>query len=404
MKVKGIRFQRVRGLWHYDGPLGEDRSANPLDAYPATRPGKRAWPIPNVEEGSPYAVAALFLHVETDAGISGTYGPLREEEAAIIAGQIARLVVGEDPHAVERIWDKAYHANVTGRKGPYMQALSKVDLALWDLKGKALGAPVYELLGGPTRERVRAYASMLGYSAEPQMAAKRSQEMVAAGYGAVKWFFRHGHVAGLQGMRANLALVEAVRQAVGPDVEIMFDAWKSWNVPYTLRLAEMAAPYRPRWLEEPVMPDRRGEYAQIRSALSGGALSGTGMAVAGGEHEYTRWGMAELLDRQAVDILQPDPTWAGGLTEAVKICALASAHGIPVIPHHGGLASLHLIASQAPATCPLQEWILQAGCRDNVFLRQKIEPVNGYFPLPTGPGLGMELDHEAIRSREDVEF
>ncbi len=127
-------------------------------------------------------------------------------------------------------------------------------------------------------------------------------------------------------------------------------------------------------------------------------------AIAGGEHEYTRWGIKALLDQRAVDILQPDPTWAGGITEMTKICALASSYGVPVIPHHGGLASLHLIAAQTPAVCPMQEWLFQAGRRDNVFLQHKIEPTNGAFDLPPGPGLSMALDEDAIVTREAIQF
>ena len=145
------------------------------------------------------------------------------------------------------------------------------------------------------------------------------------------------------------------------------------------------------------MPDMVAHYAELRRTIST-------VAIAGGEHEYTRWGVKALLDAQAVDILQPDPTWVGGLTEAVKICALASAYGVPAIPHHGGLASLHLIASQTLTTCPIQEWLFQAGRRDNVFLRHKIEPVDGYFELPPGPGLSIELDRDSIESIEDITF
>lgn len=145
------------------------------------------------------------------------------------------------------------------------------------------------------------------------------------------------------------------------------------------------------------MPDLIPQYAELRRTIDT-------VAIAGGEHEYTRWGIKALLDAGAVDILQPDPTWAGGLTELMKICALASAYNIPLIPHHGGLAASHLIAAQTLTTCPIQEWLLQAGRRDNVFLKHKREPVEGYFDLPPGPGLGLELDEAAIEGREVLRF
>jgi L-alanine-DL-glutamate epimerase-like enolase superfamily enzyme len=397
MRITNLRFLRVKGTWGYEGPMGEERLVRPVDIYPdlsAVDPG-RSMGIPG--GGPPYPVGAIFLFVDTDGDASGMYGPISEQDARVIAKTLAPVVVGEHPHAVQRIWDRMYRTAIHGRKGETMMAISKVDLALWDLKGKLLDAPVYELMGGPTRPRVRAYASMLGYSIEPTLAAQRAGEAAAQGYTATKWFFRHGPREGQPGMRANLDLIRTVREAVGPDVEIMFDAWSSWDVPYTRRMAELASDYRPWWFEEPVMADMIHQYAELRRSVST-------VAIAGGEHEYTRWGVRDLLEAGAVDILQPDPTWAGGLTEMSRICALASAYGIPVIPHHGGLASLHLIASQPLATCPIQEWLLQHGRRGNVFLKHKIEPVDGAFALPPGPGLSMELDEAAVESAEEVTF
>lgn len=399
--ITGFRFERLRGTWHYDGPIGEAGMVHPADIYPdlAARSRSRAgaMPIGVSEDGPPYPLQAIFLFIDTSAGVSGCYGPIGYEEARTIDRRLKRVVIGEPAHAVERIWDRLYRTNVTGRKGETMTAISKVDLALWDLKGRLLDAPVYELLGGPTRDRVRAYASMLGHAVAPERAAARVREVVAAGYTATKWFMPYGPADGPEGLRRNLALIHAVREAAGPDVELMFDAWNSWDVPYTRRMAAEAAADRPWWFEEPVMPDMISQYAELRRTVDT-------VAIAGGEHEYTRWGIKALLDAEAVDVLQPDPTWAGGLTEMVKICALASAHGIPVIPHHGGRASLHLIASQTITTCPIQEWLLQHGRRDNLFLKHKIEPEDGAFALPPGPGLTMDLDEDAITSREEVTF
>jgi L-rhamnonate dehydratase len=395
MAISGVRFVRVTGTWEYTGPLGEERLVRPTDIYLELRDADSASIFP--PGGPPYEMDAVFLFVDTDEGASGCFGPIGISEARIIAHAFTPLLIGENPHAVERIWDKMYRHAIHGRKGETMMALSKVDLALWDLKGKLLGVPVYQLLGGPSRDRIRAYASMLGHSIAPALAAERAKEVVAEGYTATKWFFRHDPTDGPEGVRKNLELIRTIREAVGPDVEIMFDAWSSWDVPYTQRMAELAAEYRPWWFEEPVLADMIPLYAELRRTV-------TSVAIAGGEHEYTRWGIKALLDAGAVDILQPDPTWAGGLTEMTKICALASAYGIPVIPHHGAWASTHLIASQTITVCPIQEWLLQHGRRGNVFLKYKLEPVNGYIELPTAPGLCMELDEDAIESQEEIEF
>jgi L-alanine-DL-glutamate epimerase-like enolase superfamily enzyme len=399
VKITGLRYVALKGTLDYDGPLREERLVRPVDIYPEFRAKGPAWP-PTGQAEPPYRVEQVFLFVDTDEGVSGIWGPIyRGLEHQI--EMLKPVLVGENPHAVERIWDKMYRTSIHGRKGETMIAISAVDLALWDLKGKLLGVPVYQLLGGPSRDKIRAYASMLGYSIAPDLAAQRASEVAAQGYTATKWFFRHDPTEGEEGKRTNLELIRAVREAVGPDVEIMFDAWSSWNVPYTIQMAELAAPYRVWWFEEPVLADMIPQYAEIRRAVKG--IPGA-PGISGGEHEYTRWGIKALLDAGAVDVLQPDPTWAGGLTEMRKICALASANGIPVIPHHGGMASMNLIASQTITTCPIQEWLIQAGIVGQAFYVHKIEPVNGHIELPTAPGIGIELDESVIESREELTF
>jgi L-alanine-DL-glutamate epimerase-like enolase superfamily enzyme len=395
MQITGVRYVLVRGTLDYEGPLGEERLVRPIDVYPEFRARPATWPVRGLGTSS-YPLEQVFLFIDTDEGVSGVWGSISVGLARLIEG-LKPVLIGENPHAVERIWDKMYRHAIHGRKGETMMAISAVDLALWDLKGKLLGAPVYELLGGPTRPKVRAYASMLGYSIEPEAAAQMARRVVDDGYTATKWFFRHDPTEGEEGKRKNLELIRTIREAVGQDVEIMFDAWSSWNVPYTIQMAELAARYRPWWFEEPVLADMIPQYAEIRRSVRG-------VAISGGEHEYTRWGIKALIDAQAVDVLQPDPTWAGGLTEMKKICALASANGIPVIPHHGGYASLHLIASETVTTCPIQEWLLQAGIVGQHFYTQKIAPAAGHIALPATPGIGIELDETVIENQEELLF
>ncbi len=390
MKITDLRFERVKGRWHYEEPLGEERLVRPVDIYPEFR-NQGASPMAQ-GDGPDYEVEAIYLHIDTDAGVSGMFGPIQGNLVPLI-NNLKSIVVGEHPHAVARIWDKMYRHSIHGRKGETMMAISAIDITLWDLKGRLLDAPVYQLLGGPTRERNRCYASMLGYSIEPEKLAKRAREVVDAGYTAMKWFFRHGPADGAEGERRNLELARTLRETVGPDVELMLDAWNSWDVPYTIRMAERLSEYRPYWIEEPVMPDQIPQYAEIRRAVSSTLISG-------GEHEYTIWGIKALLDAGAVDVLQPDPTWAGGLTELVRICALASAYAIPVVPHFGWIVSAHLIASQPLTTCPIQEWLIQYGARSQALHKDKLMPVDGYLTVPDRPGLGIELDEDVIDSRE----
>ncbi len=395
MKITRVRVKHFGAKWDYHEPHSEGTLVRPSYIYPELRSKAHYAPLGESPEGPPYDVHMRFLEIETDEGVTGRFGPLTADDVYHIDREFARILIGENPHAVERIWDKMYRVAIHGRKGTAMMALSKVDLALWDLKGKLLNAPVYVLLGGPSREKIRAYASMLGYMVTPEKVAERTKAVVGQGYTAVKWFLQYAPVDGEAGIRKNVEIIRAAREAAGPDVDLMFDAWSSWDVPYTLRMIDLSAEYRPYWFEEAVLADKIPQYAELRQAARG-------VRISGGEHEYTRWGIKALLDARAVDILQADVTWAGGLTEMGKICALASANDIPVIPHHGHWPSTHLIGSQALMTCPMQEWLILHGTLSNVFLKHKLQPVDGYITLPTTPGLNMELAETGLEPLEDL--
>jgi L-alanine-DL-glutamate epimerase-like enolase superfamily enzyme len=220
---------------------------------------------------------------------------------------------------------------------------------------------------------------------------------VRQGYRATKWFFRHGPQHGREGMVRNAQLVSALRGAVGADVDVMLDCWMSWDVPYTVAMAERLEDYEPRWLEEPVLPDKIESYATIRRQVN--------IPISGGEHEYTRWGLKQYMDAEAVDVLQPDIYWAGGITEVLKICALASTYDLPVIPHgHSTPASAHLIASQPAATCPMLEYLIKWNEIHQFFLKHPLKPTAGVVRLPETPGLGMDLDDARIETQRIVSW
>ncbi len=389
MKIADVRVLRLEGVMAHDGPFWEERLIRPIDIYPEHRHAGRDGMISLSERE--VRITAFFLEIEADSGVIGIGGPFPEEQGYFIQRSFRPLLLDQDPLAVERIWDQLYRHAVHGRKGVEMMALSAVDCALWDLKGNHFHAPVCSLLGGPVRTEVPAYASALGYSLEPDRVQERARQMVAAGYGATKWFFRDGPTDGKAGMARNERLVRTLREAVGPEVDIMLDCWMSWDVPYTIKMARRLADYDPRWLEEPVLPDKIDQYVAIRRAVD--------IPVSGGEHEYTRWGLKQLMDVGACDVLQPDIYWAGGISEMMKICALASAYDLPVIPHgHSTPASIHLIAAWPVVTCPLLEYLIKWNEVHQFFLLHPVKPVNGHVTVPTGPGLGMALDKSKCES------
>ena len=395
MKITAVRVFELTGTMEHPGEFWEERLIRPLDIYPEHKVEGPTW-LEKVSQGR-YRIQAHFVEIETDAGVSGVGGPMPADQAYIIAKQLAPLLLGHDPLAIERIWDRLYRSMVHGRKGATMMAISVVDCALWDLKGKWANVPVYVLLGGPTRETIPAYASALGYSLDPELVRERASEMVAQGYRATKWFFRDGPTDGAAGVARNIRLARTLRETVGPEVDIMLDCWMSWDVSYTIQLARRLEEYHPRWLEEPVLPDKIEQYAEIRRNVT--------IPISGGEHEYTRWGLKALLDAGACDVLQPDIYWAGGISEMMKICALASAYDVPIIPHgHSVPATAQLIAAWPVTTCPLLEYLIKWNEIHQFFLKRPLKPVNGQVTLPTQPGIGMELDEAKIEGRREAAF
>lgn len=396
MKITALKLLRLRGTMAFGGRFWEERLVRPVDLYPE-HAAQGEQPVAQAGEGQ-YRMESIFLRVETDQdGLVGIGGPVSHAVAYIIARALAPHLIGHDPLAVERIWDRLYRQMIHGRKGDSMLALSAVDCALWDLRGKWAGAPVYRLLGGPVRESLPAYASMLGFAVDAESAGRRAREYKALGYRAQKWFFRHGAWAGREGIEKNVALVRSVREAVGDDYEVMLDAWSSWDVPYAVTMAARIAEFRPRWLEEPVLADRIASYAEIKRRMP--------FPVSGGEHEYTRWGIKELLDARACDVLQPDIYWAGGITEMQKIAALCSCYDVELVPHgHSTPATAHFLMAQPANLCPLIEYLIKWNEVHQFFLKHPLKPVDGVVTVRDEPGIGMELDEAKIEQQDELTF
>ena len=338
-------------------------------------------------------VLYVVVQVSTDEGLQGIggIGLGSEAVARLVENQIQPLVLGESPFNVELLWEKMFRATVNiGRKGLVLEAISGIDIALWDIMGKATGQPVYNLLGGRTRERIRAYASRLYPVEDLEMLAEAARQYAAAGFTAMKMRFGYGPADGRAGMRQNEALVRTVREAIGPDIELMADAYMGWTTTYAIEMIRRLVDYDLAWVEEPLLPDDLDGYARIRAAVQ--------TPIATGEHEFTRWGFKELIQKGAADILQPDVNRVGGITEAHKIWALASAHNLPVVPHSGNFHNLPLI--MAHLNSPLAEYF-PGDIRDgDTFFSELFlgEPVaeGGYLTLSDKPGLGVVLNPAII--------
>ncbi len=389
VKIAGVSLFRVKATLPESEVVRMESHSVPADLYPDLRESHRA-------HGPVRDLSAIYVEVLTDqAGLSGLYGPIQPAQAQVIGSSLRPFLLGRDALAGELLLDQMMRLDRHGRSGLFMTGVSPIDCALWDLRGKAVGQPVYRLLGGPTRPAVPAYASMLGHSVEPGAAARVAAEFKSAGYQAQKWFFKYGPSDGERGRALNLAMASAVREAVGTGYSLMFDAFMAWDVSYAASMARALEPLDPFWLEEPVPPERVGSFRRLKRA--------TRVPLATGEHVYTRWQVRELLARDAVDYVQTDPDWTGGITELTKICALCSAFEVPVVAHgHSLLPALHVAASQSPAVVPMVEYLILAQRAKQWFHTARHAPVSGSLALPEGPGLGIELDPARIGSREEI--
>jgi len=391
MKISDLIFYRVHG--HYNGPVFPpgNRQAKQLDIYAEFNTDTESGPT----VGAP--ISALYAEIQTDEGVSGIYGPIQEWQAFHVGHTLRPHILGRDPLATELLHDQMIRMDRHGRSGMFMTAVSVVNNALWDLKGKVYKQPIYRLLGGPTRAAVPAYVSMLGYSTKPEDVTTLATEYKTQGYTAQKWFFRYGPGDGAAGMDKNLAMAQAARDAVGPHYQLMFDAFMGWDLSYATMMVRELEPLRPAWVEEPFPPERVSEFRRLRQAAA--------VPIATGEHIYTRWQTKELLVNDAVDLLQNDPDWTGGITEQVKLCALASSFEVPLIAHgHSLLPALHVAGAQSPAAVPRVEYLVRAQETKQYFQRVIYRPENGNVTLPTLPGLGIVLDEGKIESREVVRY
>lgn len=284
------------------------RMGRPLDRYPdlAAYGFPRMWPR-----------AACIVEADDGTwgfGVTLHGGPV----ARIINDFFAPLLEGQDCMAIEKHWDAMVRASAAfGTTGLTSYAISAVDVALWDLKGKLLGRPVYELLGGPQKETIPSYATGFDTAWYREL-----------GFKATKIFTPWGPQDGLDGLQRNEELVAETREIVGDDGELMLDCWLSMDVEYTVRLAERVRPYRLKWIEDYVRSDDYAGYAAVRERVPW-------LTLASGEHWYLPTAFADAANRRLVDIFQPDILWAGGITSAVRICHIAEAAGLSVITHAG---------------------------------------------------------------------
>jgi L-alanine-DL-glutamate epimerase-like enolase superfamily enzyme len=355
--------------------------------------------LPQVKEQCDSGQDALIVKVHTDAGITGigevdsapmaAKGTIEGPFSHTTACGLGELVVGEDPFQTEYLWHKMYRGNIYGgRRGVGLHAMSGIDMALWDIKGKALGLPVWKLLGGGFHKKIRPYASSL-FGATPRETGERARRFRDRGFTAVKF----GWDPMGRDEQTDIALVREARQGLGDGADLMIDAGLVWDAKTAIQRARAFSEYKIYWLEEPLLPDDYEGYRKLSEA--------TEVRIAAGEEESSRRSFLQLMDQGKIDIVQVDLTRVGGFTEAMKVASLAVDRGLPVVNHGfttyiNVAAALHFLNS-IPNSFILEFVVEEETTLRDFITRQKIEARDGYLEIPCEPGLGVELNEEAIQ-------
>jgi galactonate dehydratase len=345
----------------------------------------------------------LFVKLTTDSGLVGWGdGTLEWKESTVrdlILDLGRRYVIGHNPFDIESLWFQLYQ--VEHNTGPIMYAaMAGIETAMWDLVGKAVGQPVYNLVGGKVRSKIKVYANgWYAYSGDHAKLAARAQEVVGRGYGALKFdpFGPGGRELPLGELRESCKVVETVRKAVGDDVELFLEFHGRFSPIMALEAIHAMVPYRPSWCEEPIPAHNHESMAQVVAASP--------LRVATGEHTYSRFGFLDLLARKAVHLIQPDIVYGGGFMETKKVAALAETYYVSVAPHNcrgplGTVIAMHLCAN-----IPNFQ-ILETFEDYDVPWRCDLTPgtprvKEGYYQLPTGPGWGVEVDESVIAAHPE---
>jgi L-alanine-DL-glutamate epimerase-like enolase superfamily enzyme len=351
----------------------------------------------------------LWVRVHTDDGLVGlgeTY-PWPDAEAAVVQNALAPVLLGKEASRIDRLWSDMYGAvSYSGWAGAEMRAVSAIDMALWDLAGKSAGKPVYELLGGASRDSIRTYNTCYDHLDFLTQPVELARSLLGSGIRAMKiWpldpiaLANGGQYITPRELREGLRPLRLIKEEFGDDMEVAMEFHGYWNLPCAIRIAQACEEYQPMWLEEMLPQDNLAAYSELAAATS--------LPLCVSERLMTRWGFRELLENGAARIVMPDISWCGGISEAKKIATAAETLYRPVAPHNCGGPVLHAASLHLAANVPnlyICESVRRRYEEEFCGILNTTYPLprgTGAFPLPGGPGLGVELTDETL-SRPDA--
>src|SRR5699024_108143 len=354
--------------------------STPMSCYPEYKKDRRSWGI--------NALGTIVVEIELSNETVGFGVSTGGYPAAwIIENHLKRFVINQSVKNIEKIWDQMFRASLYyGRKGLVMNAISAVDLALWDTLGRVRQEPVYEMIGGKIHNYIQFYAT----GPRPDLA----KDM---GFIGGKLPLKFGPSDGEEGLNKNINKIKELREKVGNDFWLMYDCYMSLDLPYAKKLMEALSKFNVKWIEESFIPDDYWSYAELKRNAP------LNMMITTGEHEATRYGFRLLLEKACADIIQPDVSWCGGMTELLKISSLADAYEVPTIPHGSSVYSYHFVATRKNS--PFAEfWMMDYDASSIVPMSSPLlinEPItdNGKIKLSDDPGFGVELNRELNMKR-----
>lgn len=343
-----------------------------------------------------------FLKVYTDEGLVGYGEPILEGKSTVVAEAVqvlGRMIIGEDPMNIEHLWELMYRGSFYRGGAIIMSAISGIEQALWDIKGKYLHVPVWQLLGGKCRDRIKMYAHVCSgmYDSTRQMKVESARRLVQKGFKALKVTFNCPvrHIDTQEKADQMVEEFAAVREAVGKKIDIAIDFHGRISAAMSIRLCQLLEPYYPMFIEEPVLPENVDVLVKVRES--------TTIPIATGERLFTKWGFREVIEKQAACVLQPDLCHAGGILETFKIAALAENYYCSLAPHNPlgpiALSSCLQLDTCIPNFTAQEHPTLKEGYDlGKVYFKKPYEIRDGYIDIPQGPGLGFELNEESLET------